>query len=138
LKRGIRISSILIILIIYSCESNEYDFLFFHNHTQQLEITNNYGDGILWVDGIDEVVSELTGRISYPVQFRRFDDTLNYLDHKTLPVEPGLFSIFLTGYDSTIYVDTFIVEVKWTDKHTEIMLDSLISDTLLSYPFYTY
>ena len=123
MRREIRILFFLIILIAYSCEKSEYDFLFIHNHPPRLDISNNYDEGLLWVYGVDEIISPLSGDTTRSIIFTRFEDTIEYLDQKNLPVEPGLFLIFLTDYDTTLTVDTIIVEVRLRDKHTEIILE---------------
>jgi hypothetical protein len=62
-------------------------------------------------------------RKSLSIQFKRFGDTLYYMDEKTLPVEPGSFMVFLTDFDSTLIIeDTIYVPVRRRDKHTEIPL----------------
>ncbi len=114
---------LLVILITYSCEKSEYDFLFIHNHPPRLDITNNYADGILRVDGYEEYLNPVSGNIKRPSIFVRYADTIKYMDQKSLPVEPGLFKVFLTDTNSFILVDTFYIKVRFRDKHTEIMLE---------------
>ena len=123
MKKELRILPVLLVLVVFSCERTDYDLLFIHNHPPRLDITNYCDDGMLWVYGIEEIPSAtVQGRKSLSKKFKRFGDTLYYMDEKTLPVEPGSFMVYLTDFDGTILADTSYWNVRRRDKHTEIPL----------------